>query len=107
MALVTEVETMGRSETRAMPADLAAGAAGGVQVTQTGSCAKSTQANQARRPRLPWLPTDDESEMKPEDFHSQGDRPAPHKDRWEWAVGGAVSGIRQLGPLWGPLAREM
>ncbi len=58
------------------------------------------------RSRLPWLATDEEFETEPEDLYSQGDRPDPHKDRWKRAVGGAVSGMRQLVPPQGPLAQE-
>ncbi len=66
--------------------------------SQVGSCAKATQADPAAHSRLPWLPTDEETETKPEDLYSQGDRMDPHKDRWEKAVGGAVSGTQHLIP---------
>ncbi len=71
-----------------------------------GSCAKANQADPTTRSRLPWLPTDDEPETEPEDMYSQEDRLDqldPHKDQWERAVGGAVTGITQMPPLQGPL----
>ena len=74
------------------------GATGGGLTTQAGSCAKVTQADPAARSRLPWLPTDEETETEPEDMYSQGDWLDPHKDLWEKAVGGAVSGKRHIIP---------
>ncbi len=106
MAPVTEVETTGWSETRPTPADLADGAVGGTRATQTGSSVKATQADTAMQSRLLWLATGAESETEPGDLYSQGDQPDPHKDRWELAVGGAVSGIQYLvspPPTAGPL----
>ncbi len=82
------------------------GATGGSVTTQVGSCAKATQADPATRSGLPWLPTDGETETEPKDMYSQGDRLDPHKDRWEKAVGGAVSGTPQIILPWGPLVRE-
>ncbi len=39
-------------------------------------------------------------------MYSQGDQLDPHKDHWQRAVGGAVSGIRKLIPPRGLLSRE-
>ncbi len=72
-----------------------------------GSCAKAMQVDPAVRPGLPWLATDNESETEPEDLYSQGDRPDPHKDRWERAVGGVVVGIRHLVSPPGTLVGEI
>ena len=83
-----------------------AGANGGGVTTQAGGCTKATQADLAARSRVPWLPTDEETETEPEDLYSQGDRADSHKDRWERAVGGAVSGTQRLVPPRGPLGRD-
>ncbi len=82
------------------------GATGGGVTTQAGGCSKATQADPATRSRLPWLPTDGETVTEPEDLYSQGDRMDSHKDRWEKAVGGTVSGTRRLVPPWGPFVRD-
>ncbi len=74
------------------------GATAGGVTTQAGGCTKATQTEPATRSRLPWLPTDEETESKPEDLNSQGDRMDSHKYQWEKAVGGAVSGTRCLVP---------
>ena len=84
-----------------------AGATGGGMTTQAGGCTKATQADPAARSRLPWLPTDEETETEPEDLYSQGDRVDSRKDRWERAVGAAVSGTRRLVLLRGPLGRDL
>ncbi len=84
-----------------------AGATGGGVPTQEGGCIKATQVDSATRSRLPWLPTDEETETEPEDLYSQGDRVDLRKDRWERAVGGAVSGTRRLVPPRGPLGRNL
>ena len=74
--------------------------------TQAGGCTKATQPDPAKGSRVQWLPTDEETETEPEDLYSQGDRVDSRKDRWERAVGGAVSGTRRLIPLRGPLGRD-
>ncbi len=74
------------------------GANGGAETTQAGGCSKATQVDPAKRSRVPWLPTDEETGTEPEDLYSQGDRIDSWKDRWERAVGGAVSGIGRLLP---------
>ena len=68
-----------------------AGANGGGETTQAGGCTKVTQIDPAVQSRVLWLPTDEETETEPEDLYSQGDRVDSCKDRWERAVGGAVS----------------
>ncbi len=86
--------------------DLTGGATGEGVTTQAGGCTKVTQADPVMRLRLPWLSTDEETETKPEDFYSQGDRVDSCKDRWEKAVGGIVSETRRLIPPQGPLVRD-
>ncbi len=76
LAPFSDAGAMGGNENRTTSADPAAEN----QMTQTGSCAKATQADPATRLRLPWLLTNDESEMEPEDMYSQRDRLDPHKD---------------------------
>ena len=80
-----------------------AGSKGGGVTTQAGGCTKATQADPAARSRVPWLPTDEEAETESEDLYSQGNRVDSHKDRWERAVGGAVSGTQRLVPPRVPL----
>ncbi len=83
-----------------------AGANGGGETTQAGGCTKATQVDPATRVRVPWLPTDEETDTEPEDLYSQGDQVDSRKDRWERAVGGAVSGTRHLIPPRGSLGRD-
>ncbi len=106
LATTSDAGAAGRNVGRTTSADLTGGATGASVTTQARRCAKATQADPATRARLLWLPTDDETETKPEDMYSQRDRLDPHKDPWEKAVGGAVSGTRQIIPPWGPLVRE-
>ncbi len=80
LAPTSDAGAAGRSEGRATLADLTGGATGGNRTTQTGSFAKATQADPAKRLRLPWLPTDDVSEIEPEDMYSQGNRLDQNKD---------------------------
>ncbi len=79
---------------------------GGGTTTSAGGCTKATQVDPAARSRVPWLSTDEETETEPEDLYSQEDHVDSGKDRWERAVGGAVSGTRHLVPPRGPLGRE-
>ncbi len=79
-----------------------AGANSGGVTTSAGGCTKATQVDPATRSRLPWLQTDKETKTEP-DLYSQGDRLDSSKDRWERAVGGAVSGTRRLVPPRGPM----
>ncbi len=86
---------------------LDAGANVGGETTPTAGCTKATQVDPAKRSRVPLLPTDGETETEPEDLYSQGDRVDSRKDRWERAVGGAVSGTRRLVPPRGPLGQDV
>ncbi len=75
-----------------------AGANGESVTTSAGGCTKVTQVDPAKRSRVPWLPTDEETETEPEDSYSQGGRVDSRNDRWERAVGGAVTGTRSCYP---------
>ncbi len=50
-----------------------AGANGGGVITSEGGCTKATEVDPTTRSRVPWLPTDEETETKPEDLYSQGE----------------------------------